>query len=80
MSDTPQDKQLTTKPAPAAGMPGRRTRPFRDRLLERLPMLPEPAWQAGDAFNVSEEMSGLGDLGADSFLEPLAVLARAKGE
>jgi hypothetical protein len=75
------DDKLTAKPAAAAGaMPARKTKAYRDRLLTRLPSLTAPAWDARDVSDVHASMADLRDLGADTFLEPLARFAETRGE
>ena len=71
--------ELATGPEAAGDVPGRNSKAFRDRLLARLPTLGVPSWDTKDAFNVHEDMAGLGDLGADALLEPLAAIARTRG-
>jgi hypothetical protein len=71
---------LTEKSDPAGKVPNRKTKVFRDGLLKRLPQLGAPSWDPKAVFDVHESMMGLRDLGADSFLEPLARFAEAHGE
>ncbi len=73
-------KELTTSPQAAANFPARKSKAFRDGLLARLPLLSVSNWESKDAFDVQQDLASLGDIGADSLLEPLAPLAKTRGD
>ncbi len=74
------ENKLAGKSVSAGNVPGRKSKAYRDRLLTRLPRLGAPDWDPRGAFDVQDSMTGLRDLGADSFLEPLARFAEPRGE
>jgi hypothetical protein len=76
----PVTDAATPSPEPMSGLPNRRARHFRAKLLEKLPRLGFQSTAGITTLDVRQDLAGIGELDADAFLSPLESLQRGGPE